>query len=104
MAHLWWVLGLVLELSYITTVVPLSVDLASFVDPILFLLACATFLAKNIGLTIPRYPPDLRTWPRGQSETRGIAMLDHRGFPMSGKLPTIVEFTLARGDFIQTSQ
>ena len=43
------------------------------------------------GAPIPRYPPAPSTFPKGQLETRGIALVDCRG-----AFPRIVE--LDRGD------
>ena len=91
MARLWWGLALVLEVAYPRLVVPLGASFAPRVDVFLAATAVAVAGLAVAGAPIPRYPPAPSTFPKGQLETRGIALVDCRG-----AFPRIVE--LHRGD------
>ena len=70
---------------------PLGASFAPHVDVFLAATAVAVAGLAVAGAPIPRYPPAPSTFPKGQLETRGIALVDCRG-----AFPGIVE--LDRGD------
>ena len=45
------------------------------------------------GVPVPRSPPSPVTWPNGQNETHGIALLDYRG----RAIPVIAQLTHGAG-------
>lgn len=91
--HLWWGLALVLEVAWPNLVVPLGATLAPCVDTTLLALAAAVALLLVSGVPVPRSPPSPVTWPNGQNETHGIALLDYRG----RAIPVIAQLTHGAG-------